>query len=223
MTGAPSAHIRPPAPRRRRLTTSRAARVALLLSCCLLGGVVVSTAAAQTLKGERFLPVQGPRIAGDELAWVPTYRTDRGYQVRAQPLAGGPVRTIFQRALGPERTNVFVNGLAASPQQILVAERGSRLDGVEDSEVIRIGRAGDTEALGDGSAQVARVSIDLSGNVGIYNGSEPGATIRDFSAPPSDRTLVSPVTGQMRVAGRYAAWEDAGDIVVYDRATDTEL
>lgn len=162
-------------------------------------------------------------MAGDELVWVPDYRTARGYRVQAQSLFGGEARTIFERATGPERFNVLVNGLTASPAHVLVAERGQRRDGARDDEVFRIGRDGAVEALGDGSDQVARVDMDLSGDIGIYNGSEPGATIRDFREPPSERVLVSPVRGLMRVAERYAAWEDAGDIVVYDRATDSEL
>lgn len=193
-----------------------------LASAWSVGGSVAS-AFAQTLDGGRFLPLDGPRLAGDELVWVPDYTSDRGYQVEMQPLFGGPARTIFQTATGPQRSNVFVNGLVASPQQVLVAERGLRRDGVPESEVFRIGRDGTVEPLGDGSFQLARATVDLSGDLGIYNGSEPGITIRDFALPPSERVLVSPVSRLMRVAERYAAWEDRGDIVVYDRATDSEL
>lgn len=201
--------------------TLRAA-VVVLVGAWVLGGVA-SPVLAQTLDGGRFLPVEGPRLAGDELVWVPAYGSDRGYRVEVQPLSGAPARTIFQTAPRPERTNVFVNGLAASPEQVLVAERGSRLDGAADSEVIRIGLDGAVEALGDGCSGCGLAPIDLSGNVGIYNGSEPGATLRDFARPPDERELVSPVSGQMRVAGRYAAWEHAGDIVVYDRTARSEL
>lgn len=195
--------------------------LAALVGAWAIGGPP-QPALAQTLDGGRFLPVFGPQLAGDELVWVPDYRADRGYRVDSQPLFGGPARTIFSTATGDARNNVFVNGLVASPQQVLVAERGLRLDGAPGSALFRIGRDGSVEEVGEGSDQVARVPMDLSGNVGIYVGFEPGATIRDFASPPSERVLVSPVFGQMRVAGRYAAWEAGGDIVVYDRATNSE-
>lgn len=192
--------------------------VCAVATLMLVTGVFVGRASAETIDAGRFFPVEGPRLAGDDLVWVPPYRTDR-FVVNRSPLSGGPTRTIFESRATPDYGVVF-NQLAASPTQVLVQQ--ALPDAFDEREVVRIGNGGEVEFVGKG-CECSRRQLDLSGDVGIFNGAAPGATIRDFGSPGSPSVDVAPVSGQMRVAGRYAAWEHDGDIVVYDRDARAEV
>lgn len=183
----------------------------------LMLGALAGSSSAATIDAGPFFPVEGPRLAGEELVWVPAYRTDR-FEVKRGSLSGGSTRTIFE-SRATRDYGVVLNALVASPTQVLLQQ--ALPDAFDEREVVRIGNDGQIEYVGKG-CECFRRQIDLSGDIGIFNGSAPGATIRDFGAVGSEPEIVEPVSGSMRVAGRYAAWEHAGDIVVYDRETSSE-
>jgi hypothetical protein len=65
---------------------SRALLAVLLLALAATG--TPPAAEAQSVDAGRWPPVEGPRLAGEDVVWIPAYRTDR-FQVDIHAVAGG--------------------------------------------------------------------------------------------------------------------------------------
>jgi len=129
------------------LRFSGARRGSLVISlalCCLVLASAQAVAGGDFDAG-RFLPVAGPRLAGDELVWAQSTPAP-GFLVLARPLTGGPQRTVYRL----DRFGAQIR-LAASPEQVLVQQRLSTGSGGTGSEqgifpsTLRFPRGGGSE------------------------------------------------------------------------------
>lgn len=183
-------------------------------------------AAGGDIAASDYFPVFGPRLAGETVLWtVP--RRDQGYVMKRGSGSSGTRESVL--TMKSQRDRRVSLSWVASPQEILVQHAlvDTRDDLGGDVLAIDLGTArvlpgGKLEPLAPGRVEDIG-SFDLDGSVGVFPG-EPGtAVVRDFSQPSSAAVVIEGAGRALDIAGRYVAWVDGEQIVVFDYVAMTEL
>lgn len=173
----------------------------------------LSQAGLLTFDAGRFHDIGGPRFAGESVVWAEPDARNGGYRL-VTGLADGSTRELT-RVEGPGRGLGFGTFVAASSTQVLVDQAFQETaplnpERPEDGTFRLVG--GNLEQVGPGG----RVrNLDVSGDAAIFPADHLDVTIRDFGPSPTPTRTVR-AEGPVSIAGRYAAWAQGADIVVYD-------
>lgn len=185
----------------------RAFRVALLVPCAVLGLATGVGAQVTSFEAGSFFPATGPRLAGEDVAWVERGRRG-GYVLVRRSLAAGEPRRL-RRVPRPAPGKVVSVSLAAGAQHTLLYEIS--LNRVPDNpsfpslppppDVLSVSNVGVVESLAEGCESCSR-DLDFSGSVGLFP-VEGGTMLRDFASPPAFEPMTVPQASFNRVAGDY--------------------
>lgn len=194
------------------------------------GGATSAQTGAMTFEVGRFMGVGGPRLAGGDVVWTEPDPANGGYRL-VRGLADGSTQE-FARLEGPGRrfdanpvvaaseSQVFVRQLFTSPQTR--EPEFFEFGGVPDGATVRV-VGGALEPVGPAGYRIRSPGVDVSGEVAIFPAANAlRATIRNFGSPSTPDRTVEGVEGPVSIAGRYAAWAEARDVVVYDWQAGTE-
>lgn len=205
-----------------------AAAVVCLLACvCACAGVSL---ASSTVAHVPTFPLDGPRFEGDRVVWAQGTRDGRGFVVRdASRVLGrfpptpprlddGFSARIPLLAAGPGGVGLHVynfersrDPLEDSSAQTFVSTRGSDLQ--PSSGVCR-------------SGAIFRRNIDVSGEAVAFRGqacsqfsvrgADGSVAVLPAEAGGPPRALDPRSPSLLRIAGRFAAWTEREDVILYD-------
>ncbi len=190
---------------------------------------------------DAYVPIAGPRLAGEQVVYADAMPTDVGVgvELRAAPAAGGTPRAVQQfhpYGIGRVRVHPW---LAASPTRVglsLATLSDTRNEeGITSATQFFAGRPGEPlEALSESCSSLYERDIDVSGDVVAHHG--PGecregekitATLTDFGGAAPASVSLPPGVARLHVAGRYALYAELGpqdvQYVVWDRLTQAAV
>lgn len=185
-------------------------------------------AATRSIDAGPFVEVVGPRLAGSEVAWGQR-REDQGLKLLAAPIRAGQTHTLASLGL-PEDRYEFSAWLAGSDAGVIAHTNylipANNKAGDTESTTIDQGsvlfRGGTTTRLTPACRPAcdAPVQVDASGSRAVVGGPFAGAVTVVSLTGGAGRTVAAPRASDVRLAGRYLAYQQGADLVVHDLSTD---